>query len=302
MDGGSTFQISAASRQSPTESLVWRALSGLMSRDELFVALLIIPCVNAFAGRALETSREFGWAAISASFYVSAIVWLALLAALTLVLRPRERQSLRPSASRVRIIDLIVATAVFSFAAFPSHTLSWLGLTLAAAHVSRCSPTGSPLQRGSLILLAITAPMFWGPALMHAYFEPFQKFDALLVSAMTGTERVGGMVRLADGSGYLVIAHPCSSFHNISHAMLAMVTVTQFVGSKRIAATLGWSLLACASAVTVNIARISLIGLYPAHQEITHGPIGKGIAGWVTFGLVALICYLGVRRDLFAQR
>ena len=41
---------------------------------------------------------------------------------------------------------------------------------------------------------------------MHAYFEPFQRIDALLVSAITGTDRLGSLVQLADGSGYLLIA------------------------------------------------------------------------------------------------
>ena len=101
---------------------------------------------------------------------------------------------------------------------------------------------------------------------------------------------------------YLMIAQGCSSFHNISLAILGWVTATQFVGTNAaLSAQLCWCLLACASVLTVNVIRISLIGLHPEYYDLLHGPVGAGFANWMSFGLIAGICYFGVRRDLRAR-
>jgi exosortase/archaeosortase family protein len=140
--------------------------------------------------------------------------------------------------------------------------------------------------------------MLWGPALMHAYFQPFQWLDAWLISGVTGTERLGNLVQLANGPGYLMIGQACSSFHNISLAILASVTASQIVGGTRSLGQLGWCLLACASVLAVNVMRISLIGLHPNYYDVLHGPLGSTVANWLSMGLIAVICYFGVRRDL----
>ena len=284
--------MAAPGYQPPPQRRPWRIQSQRVSRAELFAALLIIPCVNGLAGRVIEAVRELGWHdALTAGFNVSAIVWFAVFASLRLVLRTGEGQ--------VKALDVAIGVAVLALTAVPVPTLSWVALTLSSIYIARACPAGSAMQRGALICLALTAPMVWGPKLMHAYFEPFQKIDALLVAGLTGTERLGNLVRLADGSGgYLMIAQGCSSFHNISLAILGSVTATQNVGTKRTVAQLCWCLLACASVLAVNVIRIGLIGLHPEYYDLLHGPVGAGLANWVSLGLIAAICYLGVRRDL----
>lgn len=160
--------------------------------------------------------------------------------------------------------DLILAGVVVALTAIPDQRLSWAALTIASIYVSRVSPAGSAMERGSLICLALTAPMLWGPTLLSTYYEPFQRIDALLVSGLTGTERVGNLVKAADGSAYIQIAYTCSSFHNISLAILAWAAASLFVGMRRTAAWVGWGLLGCASVLSVNVVRIGLIALYPA--------------------------------------
>jgi len=293
MKGGSLTSVAAVSCPPLAEDGLQRYLSGWVSRSELFAGLLIIPIANGVAGRVIDASRELGWGALTAGFNVSAIVWLAILASLRLVLRTDKGQ--------IKALDLAVGAAVLCLTALPIPKLSWVALTLSSIYVSRASPAGAAMQRGSLICLALTAPMLWGPALIHAYFEPFQRVDALLVSGLTGTERLGSLVRLADGSGYLMIAQACSSFHNISLAVLAWVTASQIAGTTRSMGQLGWCLLACASVLAVNVVRISLIGLHPEYYDIIHAPPGETVANWLSIGLIAVICYFGVRRDLFAR-
>jgi len=53
--------------------------------------------------------------------------------------------------------------------------------------------------------------------------------------------------------------------------------------------------------LAVNVVRISLVGLHPEFYDIIHGPPGETVANWLSIGLIAVICYFGVRRDLFAR-
>src|SRR4051794_22619291 len=260
---GVSVPIAPAGWAPSTEAGVWK-VRDWVSRGQLFAGLLIIPCVNGFAGRIIEASHEFGWYAVAAGFDVSVIVWLAALGSLRLVLRTGGGQITR--------LDLAAAAVVLILTAVPVPKLSWVALTLSSIYISRASLPGSAMRRAALICLALTAPMFWGPVLMNIYFEPFQWLDAWLISGVTGTERLGNLVQLANGPGYLMIGQACSSFHNISLAILASVTTNQMVGGTRGVARLGWCLLACASVLAVNVIRISLIGLHPNYYDLLHGP------------------------------
>ena len=146
MEAGSPLAGVAAGYKPPPERIPWRIQSRI-SRAELFAGLLIIPCVNGLAGRAIEAVRELGWHALTAGFNVSAIVWLAVFASLRLVLRTGEGQ--------VKALDVVVGVAVLALTAVPVPTLSWVALTLSSIYIARACPAGSAMQRGAFICLAL---------------------------------------------------------------------------------------------------------------------------------------------------
>jgi exosortase/archaeosortase family protein len=131
--------------------------------------------------------------------------------------------------------------------------------------------------------------------------EPFLWTDALCVSKLIGTDQIGNVVGFADRSGYFQIFPDCSSYHNISLAFLAWISVSQFVEHKWSSKDLVWCLLAVLSVLGVNVARICLIGLYRDYFETIHGPFGANIANCVSLGLIMTVCMLGMRRDIFAR-
>ena len=61
-----------------------------------------------------------------------------------------------------------------------------------------------------------------------------------------------------------------------------------------------WGGLAITSAAAVNLARLSMIAMWPQHFETIHGPFGAQIAGGLTIVLIVVICMIGQRRELFA--
>src|SRR5215207_1651342 len=185
-------------------------------------------------------------------------------------------------------LDLAAVALVFSLCLVPIPTLNWAALTIAAFYVAAVTRDGSPLYRASLIALAITGPMAWGPELLNAVFEPFQVIDAQLVSLLVGAGQVGRSVEVVDGSTRIFIAPGCSSFHNISLALLGWVTATKFFFASQDGARnqLSWCLVACSGVLLINVTRIALIGLYPRYYDAIHGQPGEVIANLLSLGWI----------------
>ena len=169
-------------------------------------------------------------------------------------------------------------------------------VSLCSVYVVLVSHPVSTMGRASIIFLAITLPMFWGPLLLRALAAPFLWIDAVLVSNLIGTSRIGNAVAFSDGLGSFQIFPPCSSFHNTSLAFLAWLTATQYFGHKWSPIDIAWCLLATLSVLSVNVVRLGLIGLHREHFDTIHGSFGSMIADGMSLSLILIICLIGVRR------
>jgi hypothetical protein len=266
-----------------------------ISRDHLLAALLILASVNGLAPRAIGSIITSGWDyAFVNTFDVSVIVWGAWASACYLAVLANDE-------SRVRPLDIGIACIVLAIVAVPSPQLSWFGLFLLAAYVFWTSPHGSLQRRSATIFIAICVPMFWGPALLTYAALPLLKIDAFLVSTLVGTQRSGNLVTFIDGIHAMQIWPACSSFHNISQAALAWVALSQTLGRDLEPKDIVWAGLAVTSAAAVNLGRLSLMTVSPEYFETIHGPLGAQIAGGLTIVLIAVICIIGQRRELFTR-
>jgi len=118
------------------------------------------------------------------------------------------------------------------------------------------------------------------------------------VSWLLGTHRTGNLVEFADKSGQLVIFPACSSLANVSLAFLCWVTLSQLVSHKSSATDLFWCLLACSSVVTVNVIRMTMLGLSDWHYSTFHNQWGDSLVNMIILILIVAIAALGVRREL----
>jgi hypothetical protein len=62
--------------------------------------------------------------------------------------------------------------------------------------------------------------MFWSRLLFAMLSDFISQADAILVSLIVGTERIGNTIGFADNSGYLFILLACSSLADVSLAVL----------------------------------------------------------------------------------
>ncbi|MGV8854210.1 MAG: hypothetical protein ACOH2L_06155 [Devosia sp.] len=256
----------------------------------LYCGVTAVAFANGIAQNIVVAISEGGFiSAILNTFGISLFVWLGIALGLLLVSRsplPRANGG-----------DWALISAAGLAVLLPVPELSWLAYTgLVLCLLVRSAP-GSGLRRGATILLAVTIPMFWARIVMSLFNDTILAVDATLAAWVVGSERNGNIVPFADGSGAMWIAPSCSSFTNISLAILAFVGLVNVTSGRWSPAKLGLGVLTCVLVVLVNVTRISLIGYYPDHFELIHGQVGASIAGWLTTLLIVATGWLAVRRD-----
>ena len=242
------------------------------SRGELFAAALLIGFANGAFAPIEQSLATQGWGmSILNVFDISAIIWLGLVAAAALFWSDR---------SEPRQLDYFAVIAAMAVFAIPVSHASWLGLTALALYVL-CARPSAPARSGAMVALAMCGAIFWGKVILQTVGTPILEADAILVSWLTGAERIGNTLQLDESDPFVWIAPYCSSVTNLSLAVLSVVLVVEWEGQ-------GWKrwqflcvLVACAFVVAVNSARIGAVLLFPDYFELIHGPIGRMAVSWI---------------------
>jgi len=261
-----------------------------LRRGEFFAGLFILAFANGIYERiASNIADEPVWSAISSTFGISILIWAACWIAVSLLIR----LSVEPLTRNDLIIGLAVTVAVL----VPSAKASWIALTGLGFYVLYCFKPGSLGHRAGLVILAVTVPVFWSRLVFAMLSDLILQADAILVSAIVGTDRVGNTVKFAGVDDYLYIAPGCSSLANVSLAMLGWVLFTQALDRRPTLKDVWWGLAACAAVVLINVTRIALIGLHRDQYELIHGAIGANVAGFLTLAAIVGINLIRVRGD-----
>ena len=155
-----------------------------MSRDHFFCALLVLAVANGIEVSVVNSVTQDWYKALINSFDFSAVVWIACFAASALLYRSSLDEV-------ITVPDAVIGLGVLSMTIVPFAKLSWLALTVLSLYMLSVGPPRSMRRRGALIALAVTGPMLWGPALMETFGRPILQADAILVSTLIGTARVG---------------------------------------------------------------------------------------------------------------
>jgi exosortase/archaeosortase family protein len=271
------------------------AAPAALSRSRLFFWLVLLAALNAFAGIAIRIVPERGLAyALFELFGISAIVWVALAAALALLRSDEEGGT--PSRR-----DLAVAAATIAVALLPVATASAIMLAILAVHMIATAPPGSAIRKAGLIALTMTATLIWGRLALAAFSRPLLGIDSWLVAKLAGAEQAGNMLTFLDGSGGIAVAPGCSSWQGMSLALLFWVTVNQWFGVPFSRRAASWCVAALAATVAINVLRIAAMVRFPEHLADIHHGYGWHISMWATLIAVGAVCILGARREIFGR-
>ena len=265
-----------------------------VSREVLYGAILSVGCANAFIRPVMTSVAENGWwAALAGGFGVSFVVWFAYGAAVAQMVRT-ETSGLRPR-------DVGATLCATIWFCVPSATLSWLGVGVLALWVRYDKRTVARAQAGAAIFafLAFREPA--AQVLLNVFAETVLGLDAALVAlvlnAVNGEGSViGNMVSGANGHRLLVMTG-CSSYTNVSLALLGWYALTHTVGGHWNLRTYVAGFGVAVSVVVLNIVRLTLMGLGPDPYRFFHDGFGVDVFQIGILTSTLLITWWGFRHD-----
>lgn len=127
--------------------------------------------------------------------------------------------------------DFVITAAFWVLLFLPTNRMIWV----AAAGIALCLWTfneGDPkLRAAGAVLAALSVQEFWGHIFFNLVAFPLLRAETAVVGTMLEAARTGTVWQdniVTGPSGYgIVIYTGCSSFHNLSLAMLCWVTVSK---------------------------------------------------------------------------
>jgi exosortase/archaeosortase family protein len=259
-----------------------------LSRGGAFAAAGILAALNAQADHIiLDLSWQAPLDAVLSLGGVSAVVWAAMVAAWKI--GGEDRRPLRGYS------DSAVLGAVVILSFLPISYAAQAGLLLCAIYLLlTAGGRNGAEQRTAFVLLALTGPLIWGRLLLRLFERPILALDAHLVAAAIGSRVDGNIVNFATGPDRFVIGDPCSSVHNISLAIVLWTTAAMVFKiriDRRYAMT---GLAMVAFMFGLNVARLSILGLFPEHFDILHTGAGALLFGWAGLIGAAILAGIGV--------
>jgi hypothetical protein len=250
-----------------------------------------------FFARYLADSLRDAWRGNGASIGHLANLGIFQLLAWTAIiyLTGRGHESRRASNVDVTFIGLISLCALL-----PDDNASWLGLSALAAYALFVFPQDRHLRAAAAVMLALATQLFWGRILFELVAFNIEVFDAKcaagLLSFLHYSVSLQGNL-IGTQSHQIVIYEACTSFHNISLAMLGWVAITKL-------ARLEWrltDLITAAALVVVTVVMNSLrlflmASSAPGKLDYWHVGFGSQVINAGLSALITTICLLGARK------
>ena len=245
----------------------------------VFVAAVIGKWVGLPAAHGVGFGNAFDIADINAgeALALGAMVSIALGA----------RQILRLTSSDILVI---MAGALFFLPSAPPSS-PFIGATAAGLYFWWARRDSTALSSLGQLWIAISAHAAWGPFVFRILSAPILRLETSVIAALGHVAGLGLVVRdaqVAAPSGWSVyILGPCSSFHNLSLAMLVWLSLLK-LGRDRIAAPAWGALFAGAGLIILlNMLRILLMTLSEADYYYWHDGSGRSIFICLTLAAIA---------------
>ena len=267
-----------------------------LSRGGAFAAAGVLAALNAHVDHILmDLTWQSPVDALLNLGGVSAVMWAAMLVAWKI-----GGESDRPLRGP---LDKAVLAIVILLSFVPISYAAQAGLLLCACYLLvTARRQDDPERRSAIVLLSLTGPLIWGRLLLRVFERPILALDAYLTGAAIGSKVDGNIVRFADGSGVMVIGDPCSSVHNISIAIVLWTTAAMLFKIRIDRQYMMVGIAMAASMFALNVVRLSMIGLFPAHFEFLHVGEGATLFAWSGLIVASLIAGFGVVRADARQR
>ncbi len=265
--------------------------SASIGRRELL--LWIVGCL--FANQALLLLDVVSFDAFAASLLTqNDIYWLAC--AVTLY-----RLSLSDPVIRADRLDCALALALGALILCTSFLPYRFGIgllaTLVALYLLMLDHGDRNLKAAGAVLLAVSTQLVWGPIVFQLFTPELLKADAALVGTTLMALRPdvvwsGTTFFAPDGHAVWLIAG-CSSFNNVSSAVLACVAVTMLRRNEWVRRDIKTIVIASVVMILINALRICLFVWSKDYREFWHDGAGAQILAIAQTLVVLAIAWWG---------
>lgn len=202
------------------------------------------------------------------------------------------------SASR---LDLVLATALglgMLLSSFlPYRFAVGLLATLVAGYLLRFHRGDRNLKATGGVLVAVSTQLVWAPIVFQLFTPQLLKVDAALVGTALGQIRPdivwSGTNFFAPDGHAISLAAACSSFNNVSSAVLACVAVAMLRRNEWVRRDIATIIIASVAMIVVNVARICLFACSEDYRLFWHDGAGAQLLGISQTLVVLAIAWWG---------
>jgi hypothetical protein len=178
----------------------------------------------------------------------------------------------------------------------PAQRAVWIVATLAALYIYFSSAKASYSRAAATVLFALAVQALWGPVFFSLFDYDLLRGDAALVGTLLDVTRSGYSWHdnVVGTQGHsIAIYSGCSSFHNVSLAMLCWVALTKLNRPTFIATDFIFGAAVCLVMIAVNVARLYVAALSFGAYEYWHNGNGAHIFQVGVSVLILLISLWG---------
>ncbi len=190
----------------------------------------------------------------------------------------------------------IINIALGTINAVPGQRVVWIVATLFAIYIYLVNSKGSYSRAAATVLLALCVQALWGPIFFSLFAFDLLRADAAIVGTFLNLTQSGYIWHdnvIATRGHSIEIYSGCSSFHNISLAMLCWVALTKLNRPVWIASDFIFGAAACAAMIVVNVSRLYVAALSYGSYEYWHDGNGAHIFQVGVSVIILLICLWG---------
>lgn len=195
-------------------------------------------------------------------------------------------------------IILIIAISLSSLIAY-RFAVGVLATALAIYLMVVCRDEPS-LRAAGAVLAAISAHLVWGPLIFQFLTPELLHADAVLVSVILKLFSseifwTGATTFYTPGSFSISLVGGCSSFHNLSTAVLACVAMTMYMRTEWASRDIMRLIAACAAMIALNDIHICLMARSAKDYEFWHDGSGAALFSFLTTAALLLAAVYGAR-------
>ncbi len=191
------------------------------------------------------------------------------------------------------IVGLCLLILLVSFIAY-RFTIGFL-TTMLAVWMIRTFRDDLEVKAAGIVLLAMAVHLVWAPLLFRLFMEEFLLLDAAAISTVLSNLRpdiVQSGTTFTTEEHAITLVGACSSFHNVSLAMLAVVSAIMCYRTQLLRSDAVWLLVTCAAMIAINVVRIALVAWSADMYAYWHDGTGvKVLSVTQTVTIIALAAY-----------